>query len=82
MRINLRYNTSTGVSSAALNHATVKITVPAQEKKKLQKVSKTTKTLSIQLMNKMNGKAGRLALATKISSCPRNLLSRSASSAS
>ena len=66
LRINLpKYNPSAGVSGAALSHAAVKTATPAHENITLQKVPKTTKTLLKQLMNKMNGKMGRLALVNR-----------------
>ena len=62
LRINLlKYSPSACVSGSALSHAVVKTATLAHEKITLQKVSKTMKTPSIQLMNKMNGKAVRLA---------------------
>ena len=61
----MKYNPSAGVSGAAVSHAAVKTTTPAQEKIILQKVPKTTKTPLKQLMNKMNGKMGRLALVNR-----------------
>ena len=67
MRINLlRYNRNASVSSAALSNAAIKIATPTQEKITLQKVPKTTKTPSIQLMNKMNEKMSRLALVNRL----------------
>ena len=64
--INLpKYNPSAGVSGAALSHAAVKIATPTQEKITLRKVPKTTKTPLQQLMNKMNGKMGSLALVNR-----------------
>ena len=101
----LRYSQSTDVSGAALNHAMEKTVIPALKKIILRMMPKTTKTPLIQLMNKMDGKMGRLALvnrprtkirrtvitfrplrmrwasAPRISSCLRNLVSRSALSA-
>ena len=66
LRINLlKYSPSVGVSGATLSHAAVKTTTLAQEKITLQKVPKTTKTPLKQLMNKMNGKMGRLALVNR-----------------
>ena len=66
LRINLpKYHPSASVSGAALSHAAVKTATPAQEKMTLQKVPKTTKTPLIKRTNKMNGKMGRLALASR-----------------
>ena len=66
LRINLpKYNPSASVSGAALSLAALKTATPAQEKITLQKVPKTTKTPLKQLINKMNGKMGRLALVNK-----------------
>ena len=60
LRINiLRYNRNADVSGASLSHAAVKIATPSQEKITLRKVPKTTKTLFIQLKNKINRKMGR-----------------------
>ena len=65
-RINLsKHNPSADVSGATLSNTAVKTAAPTQEKITLQKVPKTTKTPLQQLMNKMSGKMGRLALVNR-----------------
>ena len=60
----LRYNQSTDVSGAALNHATEKTAIPAQEKITLRTVPKAEKSPSHKLPNRTIGKMGKLALMT------------------
>ena len=62
MRTNLlRSSQSADVSGAALNHAMIKIAIPAQEKIALWTMPKTTKTPPNQVSNRLNGKTGEPA---------------------
>ena len=66
MRINfLRSSLSTDVSGAALNHAMVKIAIPAQENIALWTMPKITKTPPSQVSNRLNGKTGEPALMNR-----------------
>ena len=63
LRINLlRYSQNAAISDAALSHAVQKTAIPAQEKITLRTVPKTMKTPLRQLLNRTNGKTGKLAL--------------------
>ena len=62
LRINLlRYNQSTGVSDAALNHATAKTATLAWETITLWTVPKTEKIPTNELSKRTIGKMGKLA---------------------
>ena len=61
----LRYNQSTDVSSAALNHAAEKTATPAVETITLRTVPKTEKTPTSKLLNRTIGKMGKFALMNR-----------------
>ena len=62
MRTNfVRSSLSANVSGTALNHAMVKIVIPAQERIALRTMPKTTKTPPSQVSNRLDGKMGELA---------------------
>ena len=60
-----RSSLSADISGTALNHAMVKIAIPAQEKLALRMMSKTTKTPPSQVSNRLNGKTGEPALMNR-----------------
>ena len=66
MRISLlRSSQSADVSGANLNHAMVKIAIPAPKTIALRTMPKTTKTPPSQVSNRLNGKTGKPALTNR-----------------